>query len=65
MKTEKCAEKRPTIFSKLWSEENKPDGYRIPSTMDLKDEAYTVLAAAADTTDNAMTVAAFNVIRTP
>jgi cytochrome P450 len=36
-----------------------------PSTMDLKGEAYPVLAAAADTTGNAMTVAAFNVMRTP
>jgi cytochrome P450 len=65
METEKFAEERPTIFSTLLSEENKPDGYRIPSTMDLKDEAYSVLGAAADTTGNAMTVAAFNVMRTP
>jgi hypothetical protein len=65
METEKYAEERPTIFSTLLSEEDKPDGYRIPSTMELKDEAYSVLAAAADTTGNAMTVAAFNVIRTP
>jgi cytochrome P450 len=65
MKTEKFAEERPTIFSTLLSEKDKPDGYRIPSTMDLKDEAYSVLAAAADTTGNAMTVAAFNVMRTP
>jgi cytochrome P450 len=31
----------------------------------LKDEAYSVLVAAADTTGNAMTVAAFNVIYNP
>ena len=65
MRMEKYAEERPTIFSMLLSEEVKLDGYRIPSTMELKDEAYSVLAAAADTTGNAMTIAAFNVMRTP
>ena len=34
----------------------------MPSSWELKDEAYSVLAAAADTTGNAMTVAAFNVM---
>lgn len=33
--------------------------------MELKDEAYSVLVAAADTTGNAMTVAAFNTIYNP
>jgi cytochrome P450 len=56
---------RSTIFSTLLTEDDKPDGYSVPSTMDLKDEAYSVLAAAADTTGNAMTVAAFNVIKNP
>jgi len=33
--------------------------------LELKDEAYSVLVAAADTTGNAMTVAAFNAIYDP
>jgi cytochrome P450 len=53
---------RQTIFTTLLSEEDKPDGYQIPTTWQLKDEAYSVLVAAADTTGNAMTVAAFNVL---
>jgi cytochrome P450 len=53
---------RQTIFTTLLSERDKPDGFRVPSTWELKDEAYSVLVAAADTTGNAMTVAAFNVL---
>lgn len=53
---------RQTIFTTLLSEDDKPEGYRIPTTWQLKDEAYSVLVAAADTTGNAMTVAAFNVL---
>jgi cytochrome P450 len=56
---------RPTIFSTLLTEEDKPAGYRVPSTMDLKDEAYSVLAAASDTTGNGMTVAAFHIMSNP
>lgn len=56
---------RPTIFTTLLSNEDKPDGFRVPTTLELKDEAYSVLVAAADTTGNAMTVAAFNVIHNP
>ena len=32
---------------------------------DIKDEAYSILAAAADTTGNGMTVAAYNVVNNP
>ena len=53
---------RQTIFTTLLSDQDKPEGYRIPTTWQLKDEAYSVLVAAADTTGNAMTVAAFNVL---
>ena len=54
---------RQTIFTTLLTDdESKPDGYCVPSTWALKDEAYSVLVAAADTTGNAMTVAAFNVL---
>lgn len=56
---------RQTIFTTLLSEEDKPDGFTIPTTWELKDEAYSVLVAAADTTGNAMTVAAFNVLYNP
>jgi cytochrome P450 len=56
---------RPTIFTTLLSEDEKPDGFQVPTTLELKDEAYSVLVAAADTTGNAMTVAAFNVIYNP
>ena len=37
----------------------------IPTVDDLKDEAYSVLVASADTTGNAMTVAAYNVVSNP
>ena len=53
---------RQTIFTTLLTSEDKPEGYRIPTTWQLKDEAYSVLVAAADTTGNAMTVAAFHVL---
>jgi len=56
---------RQTIFTTLLSPEVKPEGYRVPTTWELKDEAYSVLVAAADTTGNAMTVAAFNVLYNP
>jgi cytochrome P450 len=56
---------RSTIFTSLLSSDDKPEGFQIPTTLELKDEAYSVLVAAADTTGNAMTVAAFNVIYNP
>jgi cytochrome P450 len=37
----------------------------VPTVDDLKDEAYSMLAAAADTTGNAMTVAAYKVVSNP
>jgi cytochrome P450 len=52
---------RPTIFSELMDPE-KQDGYPVPPPSALKDEVYSILAAAADTTGNAMTVAAYKVI---
>jgi cytochrome P450 len=54
--------RRPTIFTSLLSDDDKPEGFEVPTTLELKDEAYSVLVAAADTTGNAITVAAFNVI---
>ncbi|KAF1985483.1 cytochrome P450 [Aulographum hederae CBS 113979] len=61
MKEGKLDTKRPTIFSELLDPE-KQDGYPVPSTWDLKDEVYSVLAAAADTTGNAMTTAAYHIL---
>lgn len=56
---------RPTIFSTLLDPEDKPKGYQIPNDDVMIQEAYSLLGAAADTTGNAMTVAAFNVLRNP
>ncbi|KAK3044690.1 hypothetical protein LTS18_000614, partial [Coniosporium uncinatum] len=52
---------RPTIFTELLDPE-KQDGWPVPSVFDLKDEVYSLLAAAADTTGNAMTTAAYHVL---
>ena len=41
------------------------EGYVVPSVDDIKDEAYGILAAAADTTGNGMTVAAYHVVNNP
>lgn len=55
---------RPTIFHQLL----RPDaaeGYVVPTVDELKDEAYILVAAAADTTGNAMTIATYNVVVNP
>ncbi|KIM93253.1 hypothetical protein OIDMADRAFT_173290 [Oidiodendron maius Zn] len=52
---------RTTIFHQLL-DPNVTEGHVVPSVDDLKDEAYIIVAAAADTTGNAMTIAAYNVI---
>lgn len=57
-------EGRPTIFTTLLDPE-KQDGHPVPSTWELKDEAFSVVAAAADTTGNAMTIAAYHVMSNP
>ncbi|KAK5146036.1 hypothetical protein LTR04_001131, partial [Oleoguttula sp. CCFEE 6159] len=60
--TQKGVHDRPTIFSQLIDPPNTT-GDRVCSTDDeLRDEALSVLAAASDTTGNAMTVAAYHVI---
>jgi cytochrome P450 len=61
MESGKKADK-PSIFPALLAPEN---GIPPPSVDDIKDEAYSVLAAAADTTGNAMTVAAYHVTNNP
>lgn len=55
---------RPNIFTELLDPE-KQDGWPVPSTWDLKDECFSLLAAAADTTGNAMTIAAYRVMDKP
>ena len=52
---------RTTIFHQLLNP-NITEGHVVPSVDELKDEAYIIVAAAADTTGNAMTIAAYNVI---
>lgn len=61
MKAGKLDTSRPTIFSELLNPENH-QGYPVPTTDELKDEVYSILAAAADTTGNAMTTAAYYVM---
>lgn len=53
---------RSSIFEALLT---PADGYVVPTPDQIKDEAYSVLVAAADTTGNAMTVAAYNVVKNP
>jgi cytochrome P450 len=50
-----------TIFYQLLNP-NVTEGHVVPSVDDLKDGAYIIVAAAADTTGNAITIAAYNVI---
>jgi hypothetical protein len=52
---------RLTIFNQLLDPE-VAEGHVVPSVDDLKDEAVSIVTAAADTTGNAMTIAAYNVI---
>jgi len=49
----------------LLSPDEKVKGYVVPTVDQLKDEAFSILAAAADTTGNGMTVAAYNVVNNP
>ncbi len=52
---------RTTIFHQLLTP-NITEGHIVPSVEELKDEAFIIVSAAADTTGNAMTIAAFNVV---
>ena len=55
---------RTTIFHQLLNP-NATEGHVVPSVDDMKDEAFVMLSAAADTTGNAMTMAAYHVIQNP
>lgn len=59
------SDQRPSIFQTLLSPNEKDPDYVVPTVDDLKDEAYSMLAAAADTTGNAMTVSAYKVVSNP
>lgn len=50
-----------TIFHQLLQPDAAED-YIVPSVDELADEAYIVLGAAADTTGNALTIGAYNVV---
>jgi cytochrome P450 len=65
MDSGKTADQRPSIFQVLLSPNEKDEEYVVPTVDDLKDEAYSMLAAAADTTGNAMTVSAYKVVSNP
>lgn len=52
---------RRTLFHHLLTP-NPEEGYVVPSVDDIKDEAYGILAAAANTTGNGMTVAVQNIV---
>jgi cytochrome P450 len=53
---------RSSIFEALLT---PAEDYIVPTPDQIKDEAYSILAAAADTTGNAMTVAAYQVVVNP
>ncbi|GAB1211560.1 hypothetical protein ATERTT37_000683 [Aspergillus terreus] len=55
---------RTTIFHQLLSPD-AAEGYVVPTVEELKDEAYILVAAAADTTGNALTIATYNAVRNP
>ena len=55
---------RRTIFHELLTP-NPEEGYVPPTPDDIKDEAYGILAAAADTTGNGLTTGAYYVIKHP
>jgi len=55
---------RRTIFHGLLTP-NPDEGYVVPPVESLKDEGVSIMAAAADTTGNGMTVAAYNVLQNP
>ncbi|KAH0536973.1 hypothetical protein FGG08_006201 [Glutinoglossum americanum] len=52
---------RTTIFHQLL-DPGVTEGHVVPTVNQLKDEAYSLLGAAADTTGNALTVGAFRVV---
>lgn len=52
---------RLTIFNQLL-DPDVTEGHVVPSVDDLKDEAFSIVTAAADTTGNAMTIGTFHIL---
>jgi cytochrome P450 len=52
---------RPTIFKQLL-DPSATEGHVVPDVDQLMDDAFIIIAAAADTTGNAMTTATYNVL---
>ena len=61
MEAGRKSESRPTIFQALLTPDPSQE-YVVPTVDQIKDEAYSTLGAAADTTGNAMTVATYSVV---
>jgi len=55
---------RTSIFETLL-DPNATEGHVVPSVDRLVDDSFIMIAAAADTTGNAMTIAAYRVLRDP
>jgi cytochrome P450 len=55
-------EGKPSIFQALLTPSEKDKEYVVPTVDELTDEAYAVLAAAAETTGNALTISAYNIL---
>ena len=56
---------KPPIRATIFHELLRPDateGHVVPSVDDLVDEAFSIVAAASETTGNAMTIAAYHVL---
>jgi cytochrome P450 len=64
MEAGRKSDTRPTIFHKLLTSDSD-EGYVVPPLDHLKDEAYTILGASADTTGNAMTYATYEIVSDP
>lgn len=56
------ANKQTSIFEVLLT---PTDGEKVPAPDKIKDEAISILAAASDTTGNALTVATYHIIKNP
>lgn len=52
---------RTTIFKQLL-DPNAMEGHVVPDVDQLTDDAFIIIAAAADTTGNVMTIATYNVL---
>lgn len=57
-------EERPSIFTQLL-DPSVAEGHVVPSLDQLVDDALIIIAAASDTTGNAMTIAAYHVLTNP